>query len=214
MNTPTRYYSFADRLISNFDRALQTLTPGTQAATRPTPAQTQPQLSTSERRHSAGLMRVNHTGEVCAQALYQGQALTAKLIHVREEMEQAAAEEIDHLAWCEDRLRALGHKPSLLNPIWYSASFAIGAVAGLISDKFSLGFVAATEDQVCEHLQDHLEQLPAQDAASRAIVNLMLEDEYKHGQAALRAGGWEFPPFVKRAMRALSKVMTFASYRV
>ena len=212
---PERRYTLADQLIDNLDRALRTLTPKAQVANRHSPAQEQPEaeLSEQEKRHAAGLMRVNHSGEVCAQALYQGQALTARLAKVRKEMEQAAEEEIDHLAWCEQRLTELNAKPSILNPIWYAASFGIGAAAGLINDKASLGFVAATEDQVCAHLRDHLESLPASDAKSRAIVKVMLEDEQQHGEMAIRAGGWQFPPPVKRIMRRVAGAMTATSYR-
>jgi ubiquinone biosynthesis monooxygenase Coq7 len=171
-------------------------------------------LSDDERKHAAGLMRVNHSGEVCAQALYQGQALTAKLPKVRLEMEQAAAEEVDHLAWCQERLDSLDSQPSLLNPLWYGLSFGVGAVAGLVGDKVSLGFVAATEEQVCKHLESHLQSLPAQDEKSRAVVGKMLEDEAKHAHAALDAGGVNFPAPVKGAMTLMSKLMTEASYKI
>src|SRR5687768_17594477 len=149
--------SHADRLIVQFDRALRTLIPGHRAAARPSPADKvfHTSLSPADSRRAAGLMRVNHAGEVCAQALYQGQALTAKLPGVREKMELAADEEIDHLVWCEERLTQLRSRPSLLNPLWYGLSFGLGAGAGLISDKLSLGFLAATEDQVSAHLRDH-----------------------------------------------------------
>jgi ubiquinone biosynthesis monooxygenase Coq7 len=159
-------------------------------------------------------MRVNHTGEVCAQALYQGQALTAKLPTVRDEMQQAAAEEVDHLVWCEQRLRELDSRPSVLNPAWYGLSFALGAVAGAISDKVSLGFVAATEERVCNHLRDHLKSLPEEDRKSRLIVQKMLEDEQRHGDKALQAGGSDFPRQVKNAMSVVSQVMTRSSYRI
>jgi len=159
-------------------------------------------------------MRVNHTGEVCAQALYQGQALTAKLPGVRVEMEKAAEEEIDHLVWCQDRIDALGSHTSYLNPVWYGISFAIGAGAGLVNDKVSLGFVAATEDQVCKHLQDHLQKLPVSDSCSRAVVAQMLEDEARHADMALNAGGYNFPAPVKGLMTLVSKVMTTTSYRI
>lgn len=215
--TKPTYLSIPDRIICQFDRALRTLTPDTQGATRPSPASKlppTPELAPQERKHAAGLMRVNHAGEVCAQALYQGQALTAKLPLVRDEMEIAAAEEVDHLAWCEERIKELNSHTSLLNPLWYGLSFGIGAGAGLISDKVSLGFVAATEDQVCQHLQDHLTQLPEQDLKSRAVVTAMLKDEYLHGENALKAGGYRFPKPVKLAMRAMSKLMTVTSYRV
>lgn len=217
--TLKRELSSIDRLLVQVDRAVRTVLAPSSAPTRPSPAgSTAPAsdelLSPQERRHVAGLMRVNHTGEICAQALYQGQALTARLPAVREEMERAAAEETDHLAWCEERVVALGERTSRLNPLWYGMSFALGATAGLISDRLSLGFVAATEDQVCKHLSDHLEQLPRQDQASRDVVSQMLKDESRHGHNALQAGGIDFPKPVKGLMSLASKVMTSASYRL
>ena len=211
-----RNLSGLDRLLLQADRALRTLSPGAPTHARPSPAKSadESQLSDAERRHAAGLMRVNHSGEVCAQALYQGQALTAKLPEVRGEMEQAADEEIDHLAWCEQRLRELDSRPSLLNPLWYGLSFGLGAAAGKISDRVSLGFVAATEEQVCKHLDSHLQRLPQQDQRSRAVVEQMLEDEAEHQHAALAAGGARFPGPVKGLMRLVSKAMTSASYRI
>lgn len=212
-----RHISLADNIITRFDKVLRTLTPGTKPLNRPSPADnvhTHTDLSAKEAKHSAGLMRVNHTGEVCAQALYQGQALTAKLANVRKEMEQAADDEVDHLAWCEQRLTSLQARPSLLNPLWYGMSFGIGATAGLISDKISLGFVAATEDQVCEHLKTHLVKLPENDDASRAIVQQMLEDEAKHAHAARSAGGVDFPAPIKKIMTATSTLMTRSSYHL
>lgn len=214
--------TFLDQGICLFDRALRSLSPGTQTLTRERP---QPEhitrkeiesleLTDQEKRHAAGLMRVNHAGEVCAQALYQGQALTAKLPHVREEMNLAADEEIDHLAWCEDRIKDLGSHTSYLNPLWYGLSFSIGAGAGLISDRISLGFVAATEEQVCQHLESHLESLPKNDHESRAIVQQMLIDENKHQHSALNAGGVDFPASVKRFMSLVSKALTNSSYRI
>ena len=166
--TTQRHYSPIDRLLLQADTALRTLLPFSGQPHRPSPAIVKPEhpLDPQAKRHVAGLMRINHTGEVCAQALYQGQALTAKLPHVREAMEHAAEEEIDHLAWCEQRIRQLDSHPSVLNPLFYGMSFGIGAAAGLISDKVSLGFVAATEDQVCKHLNEHLEQLPPEDEPS------------------------------------------------
>ncbi|WP_237068594.1 2-polyprenyl-3-methyl-6-methoxy-1,4-benzoquinone monooxygenase [Microbulbifer guangxiensis] len=204
-----------DRLLIQADRALRTLSPGTPSHGRPSPAQSvqEAELSDSERRHAAGLMRVNHSGEVCAQALYQGQALTARLPEVRGEMERAADEEIDHLAWCDQRLRELDSRPSLLNPLWYGLSYGLGAAAGKISDRVSLGFVAATEEQVCKHLESHLQRLPAQDAKSRAVVEQMRIDEEEHGHAALEAGGTRFPAPVRGVMTLVSKVMTSLSYR-
>jgi len=198
------------------DAALRTLLPFSGQPSRPSPAllKAETELSESETRHVAGLMRINHTGEVCAQALYQGQALTARLPQVRQAMEQAADEEIDHLAWCEQRIRQLGSHTSVLNPIFYGLSFGIGASAGLISDRISLGFVAATEDQVCKHLDDHLGQLPAGDEKSRAILEQMRDDEAQHSTAAIEAGGLRFPAPVKFGMSLVSKVMTKATYRI
>jgi len=211
-----RHYSPADRLLMQADAALRTLLPFSGQPSRPSPAllKTEAELSESETRHVAGLMRINHTGEVCAQALYQGQALTARMPKVRQAMEQAADEEIDHLAWCEQRIRQLGSHTSVLNPIFYGLSFGIGASAGLISDRISLGFVAATEDQVCKHLDDHLGQLPAGDEKSRAILEQMRDDEAQHSTAAIEAGGLRFPAPVKFGMSLVSKVMTKATYRI
>jgi len=211
-----RHYSPADRLLMQADAALRTLLPFSGQPSRPSPAllKTETELSESETRHVAGLMRINHTGEVCAQALYQGQALTARLPQVRQAMEQAADEEIDHLAWCEQRIRQLGSHTSVLNPIFYGLSFGIGASAGLISDRISLGFVAATEDQVCKHLDDHLGQLPVGDEKSRAILEQMRDDEAQHSTAAIEAGGLRFPAPVKFGMSLVSKVMTKATYRI
>ena len=211
-----RRLSLLDRLITEADSVLRTVTNSGHTAARPSPSDghADSELSEKERRHVSGLMRVNHTGEVCAQALYQGQALTAKLPTVRKEMQHAAAEEVDHLVWCEQRLRELDSQPSLLNPAWYGLSFALGAVAGAIGDKVSLGFVAATEERVCSHLRDHLKSLPEDDRKSRLIVQKMLEDEQRHGDKALEAGGTDLPQPVKDAMTAVSKVMTKSSYRI
>lgn len=211
-----RRLSFVDKLIIEADSVMRTVTSRGYQASRPSPSQghSEAELSEEERRHVAGLMRVNHTGEVCAQALYQGQALTAKLPDVRAEMEQASQEEVDHLVWCEERLEELDSRASVLNPAWYAMSFAMGAVAGAIGDKVSLGFVAATEERVCQHLKDHLQSLPEKDRKSQLILQKMLEDEQRHGENALAAGGTEFSPTVKDAMTTLSKVMTSTSYRV
>ena len=211
-----RQLTAIDKFINHADHALRTLSGGPQSSERPSPARNvQPgELSAKEARHAAALMRVNHTGEVCAQALYHGQALTAKLPQVRAEMEAAAAEEVDHLVWCQERLDALNSHASYLNPVWYGLSFAIGASAGLISDKVSLGFVAATEEQVCQHLQKHLAELPAQDEKSRAVVVQMLRDEARHADMALIAGGYRFPTPVKGLMSLVSKAMTLTSYRI
>ncbi len=214
--SPPRAFSITDRIIGQFDGALRALTRSAHIAARGSPSDgvEECELNSAERRHSGGLMRVNHSGEVCAQALYQGQALTAKLPDTRQEMELAAMEEVDHLVWCEERLSELDTHVSVLNPLWYGLSFGLGAGAGLVSDRVSLGFVAATEDRVCHHLEQHLEVLPEQDHRSRAIVKVMLEDEYRHGQNAINAGGYKFPWLVKMAMRSVSSVMTASSYRV
>lgn len=210
-----RHYHFTDHLIKTFDQALRSLVPNTTKAQRPNPAlDSESPLSITESRHVAGLMRVNHSGEVCAQALYHGQALTAKLPHVKQEMQHAAQEEQDHLAWCEQRLNELNSYPSLLNPVWYSLSFTMGALAGLAGDEYSLGFVAETERQVSLHLEQHISQLPIQDDRSYRILNQMNIDELQHRDTALNAGGVELPIPVKITMTAISKVMTKTSYYI
>ena len=171
-------------------------------------------MNEDERAHVAGLMRVNHVGEVCAQALYQGQALTARDAHARATLEQAAREEQDHLAWSADRIRELGGRPSLLNPLWYAGSLAIGALAGAAGDKWNLAFLAETERQVEEHLTGHLDKLPASDERTRAIVEAMRADEAKHRQTALRLGAAELPSPLRAAMRVAAKVMTTLAYRL
>ena len=210
------HLDFLDRCLVQFDQALRSCVPGSSNARRSSPAANaqEQELNETEKRHAAGLMRVNHTGEVCAQALYQGQAATAKLSDVRQSMEEAASEEIDHLAWCEERLKQLDSRPSVLNPLWYTLSFGMGAVAGLAGDRWSLGFVAETEDQVCEHLEEHLAQLPESDDKSRAILEQMISDEKHHGETARAAGGAELPPTVKQAMTVMSQVMKKTTYRV
>lgn len=210
-----RHYRLSDRLINSFDQALRSLVPGTTTSERQTPGtEMTSHLSVNEARHVAGLMRVNHSGEVCAQALYHGQALTARLPHVKEEMQQAAREEQDHLAWCEQRLTELDSFPSLLNPVWYALSYSMGALAGLAGDEYSLGFVAETEKQVSAHLQAHLDQIPVTDERSKAILEQMNTDELHHRDTALHAGAKELPPSVKTAMTVISKVMTKTSYIV
>lgn len=210
-----RQYTGLDKLIHSFDQALRSLVPGSTSAQRENPGnQSEAQLAVSEARHVAGLMRVNHSGEVCAQALYHGQALTAKLPNVRKEMEQAAIEEQDHLAWCEDRLKELDSVPSLLNPVWYSLSFGMGAIAGIAGDKYSLGFVAETERQVSMHLEHHISQLPEQDERSRKILVQMNDDELHHRDTALNAGGVDLPLPVRIAMTGISKLMTKTSYYI
>jgi ubiquinone biosynthesis monooxygenase Coq7 len=171
-------------------------------------------MNRDARRHAGGLMRVNHTGEVCAQALYAGQAATARLPAVRAEMEEAAAEEIDHLRWCAERLDALGERPSLLNPLWYAGSFAIGAAAGLAGDKWSLGFVEATERQVEAHLESHLDRLPADDRRSRAVVEQMKIDEAKHAELASKSGAATLPKPLQLAMGVTAGVMKRIAYRL
>ena len=212
----TRRLSPIDRFITEADKVLRTLNQQSPSAVNASPANTieEPALTEAERKHAAGLMRINHTGEVCAQALYQGQALTAKLPEVREEMNQAAAEERDHLAWCDERLQELNSHTSKLNPLFYGLSFSMGALTGAISDKTSLGFVAATEELVCQHLEKHLQELPDTDSKSRAIVQQMLEDEARHQQMAIDAGGREFPSPVKLGMKVMSKVMTKSTYLI
>lgn len=211
-----RQLSLLDKLLDQIDSGLRTSFGSAPAPNRVSPAQAveEPELTEEQRQHAIGLMRVNHAGEICAQALYQGQALTAKLPHVGEQMRESAAEEIDHLAWCEQRIHQLGGKTSALNPVWYTMSFTLGAGAGLISDKLSLGFVAATEDQVCNHLEKHLQQLPEDDTKSRSIVEQMLVDEAQHAESALAAGGHKFPKPVKALMTLISSAMTKSSYKI
>jgi len=204
-----------DRAIVELDRALRTVA-GVHAARRASPADTVPEadLAAGEREHAAALMRVNHVGEVCAQALYQGQALTARNDSVRASLEQAAQEEEDHLAWSADRIRELGGRASLLNPLWYAGSLAMGMVAGALGDRWNLAFLAETEHQVEEHLGGHLERLAPEDARTRAVVEAMRADEARHRQTALALGAAELPQPVKVAMRAVAKVMTAVAYRV
>ncbi len=208
--------STIDQLLVQFDQALRTCVPGTTEANRESPAANadEIELSNLEKQHAAGLMRINHTGEVCAQALYQGQATTALLGEVRKSMEQAAEEEVDHLAWCEQRLTELDSRPSVLNFLWYALSFGLGAAAGLAGDKWSLGFVAETEHQVCEHLEDHLSKLPKQDNKSRAILEQMIADEKHHEETARQAGGLEPPIAIRQAMNAMSQLMKKTTYHI
>ncbi len=211
----SRQFSVIDEFFSSFDNSLKTLTQGANQATRTISSDpNDAQLDQQQAQHIASLMRINHTGEVCAQALYQGQALTAKLDSTRAAMQQAADEEIDHLVWCEERIKELGGNTSLLNPIFYSLSFSMGALAGAISDRVSLGFVAATEEQVCKHLQEHLEQIPESDEKTREILQKMLKDEAEHAHLAMESGGIDFPPPLKSAMTLLSKAMTTSTYRI
>lgn len=211
-----RQLSATDMLLGRFENALRTLSPGaTQAERRPAakePAASA--LNATDSKHIAGLMRINHTGEVCAQALYQGQATTARLPRVRLAMEQAAREEEDHLAWCEERLDELNSVPSKLNPVFYAMSFSLGAVAGLAGDRWSLGFVSETERQVVRHLEDHLTQLPPSDLRSQAILKQMRDDELKHAVSAEESGGAPLPGPLRSVMALMSKVMTWSTYRI
>jgi ubiquinone biosynthesis monooxygenase Coq7 len=203
-------------LLIAADTALRTLT-ATNHAARPSPARAMPpdvEVDESARRHAGGLMRVNHVGEVCAQALYQAQAITTRDPLLRRHFEQAAREESDHLAWTQQRLDELGTSPSVLNPLWYAGAFGIGLFAGRVSDAVSLGFVVETERQVEQHLQGHLDTLPPGDSRSRAIVQQMKDDESRHAAAAQQAGAATLPAPVRWAMRAAAKVMTTTAYRV
>ena len=207
-------HSPLDGFIIEFDRALRSIV-GATPMRRPVPQSAPTEnLTTQEKQHAAGLMRVNHVGEVCAQALYQSQKLHAKSADLKDKLEHAAIEEEDHLAWCEQRLSELDSRPSLLNPLWYAGSFVLGSVAGLAGDKVSLGFVSETEKQVENHLNGHLTELPTNDYRSRAIVAQMREDEIAHGQMARDEGGIDLPNPVKTAMKMMAKVMTSTAYRL
>jgi ubiquinone biosynthesis monooxygenase Coq7 len=211
-----RSFSPLDHFLDSLDRGLRASLAHRTGSARPSPAEgiEEAELDARERRHVAGLMRINHAGEVAAQALYQSQALTARDPAVAARMQHAADEEIDHLAWCGARLEELGESPSRLTPLWYGGAFAIGTAAGLLGDRWNLGFVAETERQVCRHLEDHMQQLPPQDARSRAVVQQMHKEESEHGSAALAAGGAELPAPVQRLMWMASRVMTTVAYRV
>ena len=205
-----------DRLIIEFDKGLKTLAANAHSL-RPHPDQNIQQtteLSADEKRHAAALMRINHCGEVCAQALYNGQALTAKNPQTVRALEQASKEETEHLAWCEKRIHELGGRTSLFNPIWYAGSFTLGAIAGALGDKWNLGFLAETERQVGAHLNRHLDELPAADGKSRAILEQMKTDEAEHAATAIQLGGAELPSPVKAAMQGMSKVMTSTTYHL
>jgi len=208
--------SFIDLLINEVDKGLKYSTQNYQTEGRPYPAEKveQESLNEFEKNHSAGLMRVNHSGEVCAQALYRGQAITAKLLDTKDKMEQAASEELEHLSWCNKRLEELDSKPSLLNPIWYCMSFSIGAIAGLVGDKWSLGFVHETEEQVVKHLDSHLDKLSDKDLKTRSVIEQMRIDEEQHSQDALEAGAEILPNEIKELMSKVAKVMTDSSYHI
>lgn len=204
-----------DRLIAEFDAALRAVA-AVHEAVRPSPGgnAAEADLSAEERARAAALMRVNHVGEVCAQALYQGQALTARDDRARQALQQAAREEQDHLAWSHERIRELGGRPSLLNPLWYAGAFAMGAAAGALGDRWNLAFLAETERQVEEHLAGHLDRLPADDYRTRLIVDAMRSDEAKHRDTALHLGAAQLPAPARRAMRLAAKVMTTVAYRI
>lgn len=205
-----------DRLLAGFGNALRTVAaPAGQPARRyPATGVEDAGLDETEKRHAAGLMRVNHAGEIAAQGLYQGHATVARRPDIEEQMHAAAQEEFDHLAWCEQRLHELGSRPSRLSPVWYSGAFLIGAASGIFGDRWSLGFIAETEDQVCEHLNTHLADLPEKDAKSRAIVTQMREEEKAHGDDAIAAGAAALPRPVRQLMRLTARVMTTTAYRV
>jgi ubiquinone biosynthesis monooxygenase Coq7 len=210
-----RTLSPLDRLLVGIERALETVS-GSPEAARPSPAHgiAEPDLDDAQRRHAAGLMRINHTGEVCAQALYDGQAALARKEENRAHLQHAAAEETDHLAWCAERLQELNSRPSVLNPLWYAGSYAIGAVAALAGDAISLGFVVETEKQVEAHLAEHMDRLPAQDERSRAVLTQMQADEVRHAQDAQARGGVALPFPIPQLMQVSSAVMKTVAYRV
>lgn len=204
-----------DRLIIEFDKGLRTVFAPARSV-RPVPGADQPELpmSDQQRKHVAGLMRVNHCGEVCAQALYQGQAMMSRNPAVRSELQQASDEETEHLAWTEQRLGELGGHKSLLNPVWYGGSLTLGMLAGRLGDRWNLGFLAETERQVEAHLSGHLERLPVEDARSREIINQMKEDEARHADTAISLGAHDLPAPVRGAMKLMSRVMTVTAYRI
>ena len=210
-----RQLSFIDKFLCEIDTTLRTLViPMHRHSARENPSSLidESLLNAEEKQHTAGLMRVNHAGEVSAQALYQGQALTAQLTTVKQQMTQAAAEEVDHLAWCEQRLQELDSQPSILNPLWYSGSLLLGMLAGLIGDRWSLGFVAETERQVTKHLEAHLKKVPAHDLKTKAILEKMQADEAHHAEVASAAGGAELPFLIKKVMQGVSMLLTKCSY--
>lgn len=209
MSYENRNFTLLDRLLIQADRSLRTLTG--QPGSRPSSDQ---HKQTATEAHTAGLMRINHTGEVCAQALYHGQAATAGLPHVRLAMEQAAADEQAHLEWCAARIAELGGTTSRLNPVFYTLSFTLGALAGLAGDRWSLGFVAETERQVARHLDRHLQQIPAEDDRTRAILEQMKADELTHAANAENAGAYPLPTPVSALMSVMGKVMTITTYRL
>jgi len=210
----SRHFSLIDHLLGHVDLARKTLCVQPKNHQRAYPAKNTVEnlLSEKEKKHAAGLMRVNHSGEVCAQALYQGQAITARSFLVKEKMQEASEEELDHLAWCNQRLYELGSHASYLNLVWYCGALSIGLIAGAMGDRWSLGFLAETEEQVVRHLESHLGTLPQEDERSRAIVEQMREDEARHRDMAHEAGAANLPDFIKTMMALSSKVMTQMAY--
>ena len=211
-----RQLSPLDKLLIGANNALRTVAAPAGRPARSNPAEkiADSNLDAKQKAHAAGLMRVNHAGEIAAQALYQGHATVARDKNIEQQMQRAADEEFDHLAWCEQRIHELGFEPSRLSPLWYAGAFAIGAASGVLGDKWSLGFIAETEKQVCSHLDIHLEQLPEEDVKSRAIVKQMRDEEEEHGENAVDAGAAELPRPIIRLMRATAKVMTKTAYWV
>ena len=211
-----RQLSPLDKLLAGANNALRTIAAPAGRPARETPSSgiEDSELNAQQKRHAAGLMRVNHAGEVAAQALYQGHASVARDKNIEDQMKRAADEEFDHLAWCEQRIHELGYEPSRLSPLWYAGAYAIGAASGIMGDKWSLGFIAETEKQVCSHLDSHLDHLPDEDHKSRAIVEQMRDEEEEHGENAVDAGAAELPRPIVRLMRATAKVMTKMAYWV
>lgn len=213
--TSDRKYSFFDRLCLGFDETLRALTDNSKSTNAPYPGENiSDSVEQSQRKHSAALMRINHAGEVCAQALYHGQAMISKSPEIQDNMRKAAMEEGDHLVWCRRRLVELGSHTSYLNPVWYAGSFCIGIAAGMVGDKWSLGFIVETEKQVIEHLAGHLNQLSTQDQRSYKILQQMQQEEAKHRDDAIAAGAEELPDVVKKAMSIVSKIMVKTAYWV
>ena len=213
---PDRYLTPLDRLLAGANNALRTIAAPAGRPSRKNPAIDieESDLSDEQRTHAAGLMRVNHAGEVAAQGLYQGHAAVARDPAVEQQMQHAANEEFDHLAWCEQRLTELDSAPSRLSPFWYAGAFAIGAASGVLGDRWSLGFIAETEKQVCAHLDSHLDRLPDQDTRSRAIVEKMRDEEQEHGENAIEAGAAPLPAPIQRLMRLTARIMTETAYRL
>ena len=214
MNDPRRRGDLSDSIVVALDNGLKTLSGSFQSSRQsPADAVEEGEMSELEKVHASGLMRVNHVGEICAQALYEGQSMTAGSAAVKEKLRKAGEEERDHLAWCSSRLKELKSRESFLAPLFYASSFCVGAITGLLGDKYSLGFVEATEDRVVEHIDEHLDSLPEKDLRSRAILRQMREDEQRHGEEALAFGGAEFSERTKRIMKVLAGIMTKSTYR-